>query len=62
MKNKSAHNRNIVQSFGNIIDVLGDGNCGFYAIKALLILLRKVDVGVSVTSIRKKSSIMLIKI
>ena len=53
MKNKSAHNWNLVQSFRNIIDVLGDSNCGFYAIEALLKLLRKVDVGVSVTSIRK---------
>ena len=33
MKNKNAHNRNLVQSFGNIINVLGDSNCGFMPLK-----------------------------
>ena len=52
-RNRPKYYETDVQKFGNIVDVLGDGNCGFYVIKSMLIKLGKVDVGASVTSIRK---------
>ena len=50
--NSDFHLYNVLQ-YGDIVDVLGDGNYGYYAIKAMLVMLGKIEVGVSVSFIRK---------
>ena len=60
-KRNSVHHTNDIILYGDIVDVLGDGNCGFYAIKAMLVNLKIMDVSVSVSSIRKSMYEYVIK-